>query len=59
MGNNCKTFVDALLDFVLDGEEEEEEESGGGRGTASTDGDDEDLDDAASVLKWILNGDDD
>lgn len=63
LGNNCGTFVDALLDFVLDGENVEEEpaeERGGGNGTGSGDlNDEEDLDEAASVLDWILGGDDD
>lgn len=64
LGNNCGTFVDALLEFVLDGGEEEEagrgwerEEQRGGGG--DDDDDNDDLDDAASVLGWILGDDDD
>lgn len=58
--NNCQSFVDALLEFVL--EEEEEDRATAGRGADTDDDgdndDDDDIDDAASVLGWILDDDD-
>ena len=57
--NNCQSFVDALLEFVLD--EEEDRATAGGGADADDDGDnddDDDIDDAASVLEWILGDDD-
>jgi hypothetical protein len=62
LGNNCQTFVEALLAFVLEGQEEEgdeddEEDDSAGPGSSGDDVNDEDLDEAASVLSWILGDD--
>ncbi len=55
VGNNCQTFVEALLAFVVEEEDEDEGEGGGGAGGKNNDEDD--LDEAASVLEWILGDD--
>jgi len=53
VGNNCQTFVEALLAFVV----EEDEDEGEGEGGAGEKNDEDDLDEAASVLEWILGDD--
>ena len=57
VNNNCQSFVDALLDFVLGPEEDQQRDGRDAAGDDDDDGDD-DMDDAASVLGWILSDDD-